>query len=74
MVSPNSVFGTDPVDFGPMEVTIDFGASRAFNSDSISIRISSSYYVDDNSRQTLIEDFVRPGGMTSGKGLTYHSK
>ncbi len=62
MVSPNSVFGTDPVDFGPMEVTIDFGASRAFNSDSISIRISSSYYVDDNSRQTLIEDFVRPGG------------
>ncbi len=62
MVSPNSVFGTDPVDFGPMEVTIDFGASRAFNSDSISIRISSSYYVDDNSRQTLIEDFIRPGG------------
>ena len=62
MVNPNSVFGTDPVDFGPMEVTIDFGASRAFNSDSISIRISSSYYVDDNSRQTLIEDFVRPGG------------
>ena len=62
MVNPNSVFGTDPVDFGPMEVTIDFGASRAFNSDSISIRISSSYYVDDNSRQTFIEDFVRPGG------------
>ena len=62
MVNPDSIFGTDPVEFGPMEVTIDFGASRAFNSEKISIRISSSYFVDDDSRQTLIEDFVRPGG------------
>ena len=62
MVNPESVFGINPVDFGPMEVTIDLGISRAFNSEKISIRISSSYYVEEDSRQTLIEDFVRPGG------------
>ena len=46
-----------------MEISIDLGASRAFNSDSISLRVSSTYYVSDSgSRQALIEDFVRPGG------------
>tara|TARA_B100001123_G_C15328106_1_gene1030259 strand:+ start:2254 stop:4125 length:1872 start_codon:yes stop_codon:yes gene_type:complete len=63
MINPESVFGVNPVDFGPLDVTIDLGISRAFNSEKISIRVSSSYYVDEDSRQTLIEDFVRPGGF-----------
>ena len=63
MVDPESVFGVDPVNFGPLEISIDLGASRAFNSDAISLRVSSTYYVSDSgSRQALIEDFVRPGG------------
>ena len=63
MVDPEAVFGVDPVNFGPLEISIDLGASRAFNSDSISLRVSSTYYVSDSgSRQALIEDFVRPGG------------
>ena len=62
MVNPESVFGINPVDFGPMEVTIDLGISRAFNSEKISIRISSSYYVEEDSRLPLNEDYVRPGG------------
>jgi len=61
MISPESVFGVDPVEFGPMEITIDLGSSRAFNSELISIRVSSSFYIEET-RQTLIEDFVRPGG------------
>ena len=63
MIDPESVFGVDPVNFGPLEISIDLGASRAFNSDLISVRVSSTYYVSDSSsRQALIEDFVRPGG------------
>ncbi len=63
MINPESVFGVNPVDFGPLDISVDLGVSRAFNSEKISIRISSSYYVDEDSRQTLIEDFVRPGGF-----------
>lgn len=67
MINAESVFGVDPVDFGPMKISIDLGPSRAFNSELISIRIDSTYYVtdDDNDRsdrQTLVEDFIKPGG------------
>jgi len=62
MIDPESVFGIDPVDFGPTEISIDLGASRAFNSELISIRVEATYYVTEGSRQTLIEDFIRPGG------------
>lgn len=63
MLEPESIFGADPVDFGPMEISIDFGSSRAFNSDVISIRISAEFEVSQDVRQTLIEDFVRTGGF-----------
>ncbi|MEE2650713.1 MAG: hypothetical protein VX571_04310 [Candidatus Thermoplasmatota archaeon] len=61
-IEPEAVFGVNPVDFGPMEIVVDLGGSRAFNSETISITISASYEVDDGQRQRLIEDFVRPGG------------
>ena len=62
MINSESIFGVDPVDFGPLVVSIDLGPSRAFNSDEISIYIESSYRVERDSRQTLIEDFIKPGG------------
>ena len=62
MINSESVFGVDPVEFGPLVVRIDLGPSRAFNSDEISIYVESSYRVERDSRQTLIEDFIRPGG------------
>ena len=62
MIDAESVFGIDPVEFGPLVVRIDLGPSRAFNSDEISIYVESSYRVERDSRQTLIEDFIRPGG------------
>jgi len=62
MINSESVFGVDPVDFGPLVVSIDLGPSRAFNSDEISIYVESSYRVERDSRQTLIEDFIKPGG------------
>ena len=62
MIEPESVFGINPVLFGPIDISIDFGSSRAFNSDKISITIVSSYEID-GSRQKLIEDFIRPGGF-----------
>ena len=62
MIDPESVFGVDPVDFGPMTISINLGTSRAFNSELISITISSEYDVQEDSRQTLVEDFIRPGG------------
>ena len=66
-INSESVFGVDPVDFGPMKISIDLGPSRAFNSELISIRVDSTYYVstndDDRSdRRTLIEDFINPSG------------
>jgi len=62
MIDPESVFGVDPVDYGPMTISINLGTSRAFNSELISITISSEYDVQEDSRQTLVEDFIRPGG------------
>ena len=62
MINSESIFGVDPVDFGPLVVSIDLGPSRAFNSDEISIYVESSYRVERDSRQTLIEDFIKPGG------------
>ena len=61
-INSESLFGVDPQEFGPLVVSIDLGPSRAFNSDEISIYVESSYSIERDSRQTLIEDFVRPGG------------
>ena len=62
-IDSESVFGVDPVtEFGPLVVSIDLGPSRAFNSDEISIYVEASYSVERDSRQTLIEDFIRPDG------------
>ncbi|HJM13759.1 MAG TPA: hypothetical protein QF641_04640 [Candidatus Thalassarchaeaceae archaeon] len=71
-VDPESIFGVDPVEFGPIDITFDFGGSRSFNSDVISIRVSAGYDVDEDSRQTLIEDFIRTGGFDywDSAGLT----
>ena len=63
MLNSESVFGVDPVDFGPVKISVDLGASRAFNSELISIRIESAYYIAEGGRQTLIEDFIKPGGF-----------
>ena len=63
LIEPEAIFGADPVDFGPLDISIDFGSSRAFNSDVISIRVSAKFDVDQDTRQTLIEDFVRNGGF-----------
>jgi len=62
MLNSESVFGVDAVEFGPLEVTIDLGVSRSFNSEQISIRVEASYPVERGERQTLIEDFIKPGG------------
>ena len=62
-IDSESLFGLDPIDHtGPLVVSIDLGPSRAFNSDDISIYVESSYPVERDSRQTLIEDFIRHDG------------
>ena len=61
-INSESIFGVDPQEFGPLVVSIDLGPSRAFNSDEISIYVESSYSVQRDSRQTLIEDFIKPEG------------
>ena len=62
-IDSESLFGLDPIDHtGPLVVSIDLGPSRAFNSDEISIYVESSYPVERDSRQTLIEDFIRHDG------------
>ena len=61
-IEPEAIFGVNPVEFGPIDISVDFGGSRAFNSEVISISISASYDIDEGNRQKLVEDFVRPGG------------
>ena len=62
-IDSESLFGLDPIDHtGPLVVSIDLGPSRAFNSDDISIYVESSYPVERDSRQTLIEDFIKHDG------------
>ena len=62
-IDSESLFGLDPIDHtGPLVVSIDLGPSRAFNSDDISVYVESSYPVERDSRQTLIEDFIRHDG------------
>ena len=55
-----SIFGVDPVNFGPTEIIIDMGHTRAFSSESVAIRIDTSHEVNPGERQQLIESFIRP--------------
>ena len=61
-IESESIFGKNPVELGPIEVSLDFGSSRAFNSERISIAISASSDVEKNSRELLIKDFIQVGG------------
>jgi len=62
LIESESIFGKNPVDLGPIEIGLDFGSSRAFNSERISITISTSSDVEKNSRELLIKDFIKVGG------------
>ena len=61
-IESESIFGKNPVELGPIEVGLDFGSSRAFNSERISITISAGSDVEKDSRELLIKDFIQVGG------------
>ncbi len=62
-IQSESIFGKNPVELGPIEVGLDFGSSRAFNSERISITISAGSDVEKDSRELLIKNFIQVGGF-----------
>ncbi len=55
-----SIIGIDPVDLGPTEININMGKTRAFSSEEMIITIETTYTVQDDVTQLLIENFIRP--------------
>ena len=58
-IESESIIGVDPLDLGPTEISIDLGGTSGFSSETITIRISTSYSVMEGDRQLLIESFTR---------------
>tara|TARA_B110000881_G_scaffold220933_1_gene248046 strand:+ start:3921 stop:5924 length:2004 start_codon:yes stop_codon:yes gene_type:complete len=56
----DSIIGINPVDLGPTEININMGATRAFSSEEMIITIETSYAIEENQRQLLVENFIRP--------------
>ena len=54
-----SIIGANPVDLGPTEYEIDLGGTRSFAAETITIKIKTSYSVENNVRQLLVENFIR---------------
>jgi len=55
-----SIIGINPIDLGPTEININMGATRAFSSEEMIITIETSYAIEENQRQILVENFIRP--------------
>ena len=58
-IESESVIGVDPIELGPTEISIDLGGTSGFSSETITIKISTSYSVMEGSRQLLIETFAK---------------
>ena len=58
-IESESVIGVDPIELGPTEISIDLGGTSGFSSETITIKISTSYSVMEGNRQLLIETFAK---------------
>ena len=58
-IESESVIGIDPIELGPTEISIDLGGTSGFSSETITIKISTSYSVMEGNRQLLIETFAK---------------
>ena len=58
-IESESVIGVDPIELGPTEISIDLGGTSGFSSETITIKISTSYSVMEGERQLLIETFAK---------------
>ena len=58
-IESESVIGVDPIELGPTEISIDLGGTSGFSSETITMKISTSYSVMEGDRQLLIETFAK---------------
>lgn len=58
-IESESVIGIDPIELGPTEISIDLGGTSGFSSETITIKISTTYSVMEGDRQLLIETFAK---------------
>ena len=58
-IESESIIGVDPIELGPTEISIDLGGTSGFSSETVTIRISTSYPVMEGDRQLLIETFAK---------------
>ncbi len=69
-IEAESIIGVDPFELGPTEVSVDLGGTSGFSSESITIRISTSYSLMEGGRQLLIESFSRPSDEDYWTGIS----
>ena len=58
-IESESVIGVDPIELGPTEISIDLGGTSGFSSETVTIKIITSYPVMEGDRQLLIETFAK---------------
>ena len=73
-IEAESIIGIDPFELGPTQVSVDLGGTSGFSSETITIRISTSYSLMEGERQLLIESFSRPSDEEFWTGVSVDIK
>ena len=69
-IEAESIIGIDPFELGPTQVSVDLGGTSGFSSETITIRISTSYSLMEGERQLLIESFSRTSDEEYWTGIS----
>ena len=73
-IEAESIIGIDPFELGPTQVSVDLGGTSGFSSETITIRIATSYSLMEGERQLLIESFSRPSDEDYWTGVSVDIK
>ncbi len=73
-IEAEAIIGIDPFELGPTQVSVDLGGTSGFSSETITIRISTSYSLMEGERQLLIESFSRSSDEDYWTGVSVDIK
>ena len=73
-IEAEAIIGIDPFELGPTQVSVDLGGTSGFSSETITIRISTSYSIMEGERQLLIESFSRSSDEDYWTGVSVDIK
>ena len=73
-IEAESIIGIDPLNLDKTQVSVDLGGTSGFSSETITIRIATSYSLMEGEKQLLIESFSRPSDEDYWTGVSVDIK